>query len=81
MLVVGTMSEEVIIQDFADFVQGLGMNPRVAEKLVKVLAAAIDLSSQPCDAASLPRQFGFDEFPDMKLLVLYMLFYFHAVSV
>lgn len=40
---VGTSLEEVIVQDDANLEQRFGMYPRVAEELVKVLAAAMDL--------------------------------------
>ena len=80
VLVVGADLEEVAIQGLADSEKGLGMDPRVAENLVEVLASAVDLGGQPSDAAPLPLQFGLDEFPKMEFLVGAMLFFLHVAS-
>ena len=56
------------------------MNPLMAEKLVEILAAAVDLGGEPCDAASLSRKLGLDEFAKMKISAVDMFFCFHTFS-
>lgn len=75
--IIGTHLEEIIIQCFADLEECVRVNPRAFEKFVQILAGTVDLFGQPSDAASLPRQFGFDEFANVEFFVRGMFLVFH----
>jgi len=61
--------KEIIIQNVADFEQQICVNPFAAEEFVEVLPRIVELRSQPCDTAPLPRQFSLNEFPYMWFFV------------
>ena len=74
----GAHLEKVVVQGFANLEKQVGVNPLVAEYLIKVLARAVHLRGQPSDASTLPRQFGLDEFPHVEIFRWVSFFSFHS---
>lgn len=64
---VGTDFEEIVVEGVADFEENIGVNPFAAHDFVEVLAGVADLLRQPCDGPPLPRKFGSDKLPDVKI--------------
>ena len=75
----GAHLEKVVVQGFANLEKQVGVNPLVAEYLIKVLARAVHLRGQPSDASTLPRQFGLDEFPHVEIFRWVSFLSFHGV--
>lgn len=74
----GAHLEKVVVQGFANLEKQVGVNPLVAEYLIKVLARAVHLRGQPSDASTLPRQFGLDEMTEVETICWVSFFSFHG---
>lgn len=59
--VFGEATEEVAVEDKADFQQLVGAEVVVSELPAKVLPRAAHLLGEPCDASLLMRKLSFDE--------------------
>ena len=62
--------EEVVVHSVAYLEKQVGVNPRVAQDLIQVLAGVMHLFGQPGDAPALPLEFCPDEVADMKIVGL-----------
>ena len=63
--VFGEETEEVAVEDKADFQQLVGAEVVVSELPAKVLPRAAHLLGEPCDASLLMRKLSFDEVSDV----------------
>lgn len=74
----GAHLEKVVVQGFANLEKQVGVNPLVAEYLIKVLARTVHLRGQPSDAPTLPRQFGLDEMAEVETICWVSFLSFHG---
>ena len=72
----GTIHEEVVVQRVAQLEKQVGVDPRVTENLVQVLAGVMHLVGQPSDGPALPLEFGLDEVADVESVGLW---YVHSI--